>query len=135
MVDLLLGLEAQLTCARAGVAIGVLCSRLVFRRQRYALVAALALVMVTLFVKGLPLVNRLFNLTATTSDSAKLLAPVGGTLNDRRRDPGRVHGCHAVHRLPQGVKLLQTAWEQPHHAADRSSTADVGVTVGVGRNS
>ncbi|GGU82475.1 hypothetical protein GCM10010211_55590 [Streptomyces albospinus] len=79
-VDLLLGLEAQLTCALVGIAIGVLCSRLVFRRQGYALVAALALVMVTLFVKGMPPVNRLFNLMATTPDSAKLLAPTGGML-------------------------------------------------------
>ncbi|WEB44388.1 ATP-binding cassette domain-containing protein [Streptomyces yunnanensis] len=78
--DLLLGLEAQLTCALVGIAIGVLCSRLVLRRQGYALVAALALVMVTLFVKGMPPVNRLFNLMATTSESAKLLAPAAGML-------------------------------------------------------
>ncbi|MGP3948720.1 hypothetical protein [Streptomyces sp. 7N604] len=79
-VDLLLGLEAQLTCALVGIAIGVLCSRLVFKRQGYALVAALALVMGALFPKGMPPVNRLFNLMATTSDSAKLLAPTGGML-------------------------------------------------------
>lgn len=79
-VDLLLGVEAQLTCAFAGTAIGVLCSRLVFGRQGYALVAALVLVMVMLFVKGLPPVNRLFNMMATSSDSAKLLAPAGGML-------------------------------------------------------
>ncbi|GGX25430.1 hypothetical protein [Streptomyces noursei] len=42
--------------------------------------AALALAMVTLFVKGMPPVNRLFNLMATTSDSAKLLAPAAGML-------------------------------------------------------
>ncbi|MFI9239229.1 hypothetical protein [Streptomyces sp. NPDC053079] len=79
-VDLLLGMEAQLTCALVGIAIGVLCSRLVFRRQGYALVAALALVMGALFAKGMPPVNRLFNLMATTSDSAELLAPAGGML-------------------------------------------------------
>lgn len=79
-VDLLLGVEAQLTCAFAGIAIGVLCSRLVFRRQGYALIAALGLVMVMLFVKDLPPVNRLFNMMATSSDSAKLLAPAGGML-------------------------------------------------------
>lgn len=79
-VDLLLGVEAQLTCAFAGIAIGVLCSRMVFRRQGYALVAALALVMMMLFVKGLPPINRLFNMMATSSDSAKLLAPAGGMM-------------------------------------------------------
>jgi hypothetical protein len=78
--DLLLGLEAQLTCALVGIAIGVLCSRLVFRRQGYALVAALALVMGALFVKGMPPVNRMFTLMAATSDASKLLGPTGGML-------------------------------------------------------
>ncbi|MFF0386589.1 hypothetical protein [Streptomyces sp. NPDC004286] len=72
---LLLGLEAQLTCALVGIAIGVLCSRLVFKRQGYALVAALALVMGALFTKGLPPVNRLFTLMSTTPDAAELLVP------------------------------------------------------------
>lgn len=75
--DLLLGLEAQLTCALVGIAIGVLCSRLVFKRQGYALVAALALVMGALFAKGMPPVNRLFTLMATTPEAAELLAPTG----------------------------------------------------------
>jgi hypothetical protein len=75
--DLLLGIEAQLTCALVGIAIGVLCSRLVFKRQGYALVAALALVMGSLFIKGMPPVNRLFTLMSTTPDAAKLLAPAG----------------------------------------------------------
>jgi len=75
--DLLLGLEAQLTCALVGIAIGVLCSRLVFKRQGYALIAALALVMGALFAKGMPPVNRLFTLMATTPDAAELLAPTG----------------------------------------------------------
>ncbi|MGW4028758.1 hypothetical protein ACWEFL_05440 [Streptomyces sp. NPDC004838] len=78
--DLLLGLEAQLTCALVGIAIGVLCSRLVFKRQGYALVAALVLVMSALFVKGMPPVNRLFTLMATTSDATKLLGPTSGML-------------------------------------------------------
>ncbi|MEU6482653.1 hypothetical protein [Streptomyces sp. NPDC046887] len=78
--DLLLGVEAQLTCALVGVAIGVLCSRPVFKRQGYALVAALALVMAALFAKGMPPVNRLFTLMATESDAAELLASAGGML-------------------------------------------------------
>ncbi|MEU8589533.1 hypothetical protein AB0C59_21415 [Streptomyces sp. NPDC048664] len=75
--DLLLGVEAQLTCALVGIAIGVLCSRLVFKRQGHALVVALALEMAALFTKGMPPVNRLFVLMATTPDAAKLLAPAG----------------------------------------------------------
>ncbi|EFE78229.1 hypothetical protein SSIG_05829 [Streptomyces filamentosus NRRL 11379] len=78
--DLLLGLEAQLTCALVGIAIGVLCSKLVFKRQGYALVAALALVMGSLFAKGMPPVNRLFTLMATTPDATELLAPTGAML-------------------------------------------------------
>ncbi|CAL9603161.1 hypothetical protein SUDANB120_05483 [Streptomyces sp. enrichment culture] len=75
--DLLLGIEAQLACALTGTAIGVLCSRQVFTRQGHAVVAALALLMGALFPKGLPPVNRLFTLMATTSDAAPLLAPAG----------------------------------------------------------
>ncbi|MEU8779490.1 hypothetical protein [Streptomyces sp. NPDC048606] len=78
--DLLLGLGAQLTCALVGIAIGVLCSKPVFKRQGYALVAALALVLGALFVKGMPPVNFLFTLMATTPDAAKLLAPTGAML-------------------------------------------------------
>ncbi|OLZ63267.1 hypothetical protein AV521_39485 [Streptomyces sp. IMTB 2501] len=78
--DLLLGVEAQLTCAFVGVAIGVLCSRLVFGRQGYAVVCAVALVMAALFAKGMPPVNRLFTLMSTTPDATKLLAPTGGML-------------------------------------------------------
>ncbi|MEU8530035.1 MULTISPECIES: hypothetical protein [Streptomyces] len=71
--DLALGAVAQLTGALTGCAIGVLCARPVFRRQGYALVAALALVMTALFVPGLPPVNRLLRLMATSSDSAALI--------------------------------------------------------------
>ncbi|QGV77233.1 hypothetical protein [Streptomyces ficellus] len=75
--DLLLGVEAQLTCALTGIAIGVLCSRPVFGRRGHALVAALTLVTAALFAKGAPPVNRLFTLMATTPDAAELLAPAG----------------------------------------------------------
>ncbi|MFD6878412.1 MULTISPECIES: hypothetical protein [unclassified Streptomyces] len=79
-VDFLLGMEAQLTCALAGIAIGVLCSRLVFRRQGYALAAALALVMVAVFTKNLPPVNQLFQLMSASSNSGDILAPAGRML-------------------------------------------------------
>ncbi|MGW3206694.1 hypothetical protein [Streptomyces sp. NPDC001135] len=78
--DLLLGVEAQLTCAFVGIAIGVLCSRPVFGRQGYAVLSAVALLMAALFVKGMPPVNRLFTLMSTTPHAAKLLAPTAGML-------------------------------------------------------
>ncbi|MFE9390780.1 hypothetical protein [Streptomyces sp. NPDC006784] len=77
---LVLGVEAQLTCALVGTAIGVLCSRAVFARQGYALVSAVALVMLALLPKGMPPVNRLFTLMSTTPDPTGLLAPAGGML-------------------------------------------------------
>ncbi|MFI6638384.1 hypothetical protein [Streptomyces sp. NPDC050504] len=77
---LLLGVEAQLTTALTGIAIGLPCSRLLFGRQGYALVAALALVMAGLFVKGLPPVNRLLRLMATQDDPARLVGPAAGML-------------------------------------------------------
>jgi hypothetical protein len=78
--DLALGIEAELTGACAGIAIGLLCSRLVISRQGYALIAALAIVLVALLVRGLPPVNALLRLTANTATSADLLGPAGGLL-------------------------------------------------------
>ncbi|MER5541320.1 hypothetical protein ACWD4N_07030 [Streptomyces sp. NPDC002586] len=80
MGDLLLGVEAQFTTALVGIGIGVLCSRLVFRRQGYAVVSAVALVMAALFAKGMSPVNRLFTLMSTTSQATKLLVPAGAML-------------------------------------------------------
>ncbi|MFI9718755.1 hypothetical protein ACIHFE_03735 [Streptomyces sp. NPDC052396] len=73
--DLLLGVAAQLTGACTGIAIGLPCSRLLFRRQGYALLTAVTLVMGTLFTRGLPPVNRLLELMATSNDATRLLAP------------------------------------------------------------
>jgi hypothetical protein len=78
--DLALGVEAQLTGACAGIAIGLLCSRLVIRRQGYALIVAFALVMVALWVRGLPPVNALLRLTTNATKSADLVGPAGGLL-------------------------------------------------------
>ncbi|MEV5507089.1 hypothetical protein [Streptomyces orinoci] len=77
---LLLGVEAQLTGACTGIAIGLPCSRLLFRRQGHALLTAVALLMGTLFTQGLPPLNRLLRLMATTDDPARLLAPGGAML-------------------------------------------------------
>ncbi|MEU6237575.1 hypothetical protein [Kitasatospora sp. NPDC047058] len=77
---LLVGVEAQLTCALTGIAVGLLCSRLVFRRQGYALLLALVLLSVLMVAKGLPPVNPLLSRLATTSRAADLLTPAGGLL-------------------------------------------------------
>lgn len=78
--DLALGVESGLTGAFAGIAIGLLCSRLVIRRQVYALIAALGLVMAALLVRGLPPVNVLLRLLANATNSADLLGTAGGLL-------------------------------------------------------
>jgi hypothetical protein len=79
-VDLLLGAVAQLACALTGTAIGLLCSRSVFRRPGYGLVAALTLVLTALFTPGLPPVNHLFRRMADSADSAALLPAACGML-------------------------------------------------------
>jgi len=58
----------------------LLCSRLVIRRQGYALIAALGLVMAALLVRGLPPVNVLLRLLANATNSADLLGTAGGLL-------------------------------------------------------
>lgn len=79
-LDLLVGVEAQLTCASVGIAIGLLCSRLVVRRQGVALVAALGLVIVALLVPGMVPINVLVHLMGEASTSATLVAPISGLL-------------------------------------------------------
>jgi hypothetical protein len=76
VLALLVGAEAQLTCAAVGIAIGLICSRLVMRRQGYALIVALSLVMIALFVPGLAPVNAMFKLMSTITEPTELLMPV-----------------------------------------------------------
>ncbi|WP_333742881.1 hypothetical protein [Streptomyces ardesiacus] len=80
LADLALGTAAQLTCAFTGMAIGLVCSRLVFRRQGYALVLALALLLAVLLGKGVSPVNILLTHLQNASDSADALAPTGALL-------------------------------------------------------
>ncbi|MFB7620580.1 hypothetical protein [Kitasatospora sp. NPDC056181] len=80
VADLLLGTEAQLTCAFTGIAVGLVCSRLVFRRQGHALLLALVLLLALLVAKGLSPVNTLLSRLATTPRSADLLVSTGGLL-------------------------------------------------------
>lgn len=71
--DLLLGALAQLVCALTGVAVGLVCSRPVFRRQGYGLVLALALLLTATLAKGLPPVNLLFTDLLAGKESVDLL--------------------------------------------------------------
>ncbi|WP_411079298.1 hypothetical protein [Streptomyces sp. cmx-18-6] len=80
VADLVLGVEAQLTCAFAGMAIGLVCSRLVFRRQGHALVLALVLLLAVLLGKGLSPVNIMLTDLHGTSDSVEALMPTGVSL-------------------------------------------------------
>ncbi|MGA5037192.1 hypothetical protein ACPCA8_09050 [Streptomyces capoamus] len=80
LADLALGTVAQLTSACTGMAIGVICSRLVFRRQGYALVLALVLLLAMLLGKGVSPVNIMLTHLQNASDSADTLAPTGALL-------------------------------------------------------
>ncbi|MET7519782.1 hypothetical protein ABZS88_41695 [Streptomyces sp. NPDC005480] len=77
LADLALGTEAQLTCAFTGIAIGLVCSRLVFRRQGYALVLALVLLLAVLLGKGVSPVNIMLTHLQNASDSTDALVPTG----------------------------------------------------------
>ncbi|HEY7591667.1 MAG TPA: hypothetical protein VH969_00825 [Actinophytocola sp.] len=75
-VDLIVGAAALLTGACFGIAIGMPTSRLVFRRQGYALLATLVLIMTFLLVRGLPPVNTLVMLlTEERTEPADMLLP------------------------------------------------------------
>lgn len=79
-VALLLGVEAQLTAACTGVAVGLLCSRLVIGRPGYSLVVALALVLVLLLARGVPPVNTLVRLLSEERAPEAMVAPATGYL-------------------------------------------------------
>lgn len=78
--DLVLGTEAQLTCACTGVAVGLLCSRLVCRRQGYALVLALVLLLAALLGKNVSPVNAMLNHLQQAPRSADALVSTGVSL-------------------------------------------------------
>ncbi|MDY0815417.1 hypothetical protein [Kitasatospora purpeofusca] len=75
--DLLLGAEAQLTCACTGAAVGLLAARPVVRRPGHGLLLALALLLVLTLGKGLPPVNLLLTRLSGHHRSAEL---VGSTV-------------------------------------------------------
>jgi hypothetical protein len=74
--DLLIGTEAQLTCAFVGIAVGLLTSRLVIGRPGYSLVVALGLVLTLLLVKWIPPVHPLLSLLDGNRRAGDLLGPV-----------------------------------------------------------
>jgi hypothetical protein len=80
LADLVLGIAAQLICAFTGMAIGLVCSRLVFRRQGYALILALVLLAAVLLGKGVSPVNIMLTHLQSASDSADALAPTAALL-------------------------------------------------------
>lgn len=80
VMDLLVGLMAELTCAAVGIAVGLICSRLVVRRQGYALVAALAFVLAFLLTPGLVPVNAVLQSTGRDVAASELAVPIGGFL-------------------------------------------------------
>jgi hypothetical protein len=73
LADLALGTEAQLISAFTGMAVGLVCSRLVFRRQGYALVVALVLLLAVMLGKGVSPVNVMLTDLQHTSNSADVL--------------------------------------------------------------
>ncbi|MEJ3750122.1 hypothetical protein WEI85_43545 [Actinomycetes bacterium KLBMP 9797] len=85
------GALAQLICGAAGIAVGLLCSRLVVRRTGYAVVTGLGLVGVAVVVPGLP--------------------PVGPTVSLLSRDlpPERMFGSLAALGAVAIVLLVASA--------------------------
>ncbi|GLW90236.1 hypothetical protein [Actinokineospora globicatena] len=77
--DLPAGALAHLLCASLGLAVGLLCSRLVIRRQGYALLTALALVTAALLTTGSP-PNTLFKGMANTNKATDVLPTAAALL-------------------------------------------------------
>jgi hypothetical protein len=75
---LALGAAGELTGACTGIAVGLLCSRLVIRRTGWSALAAVAAIMVFLLVPHVPPVHPVFRLLAGDHAPAALLLPVFG---------------------------------------------------------
>jgi hypothetical protein len=73
-----LGSVAELTGACTGIAVGLLCSRIVLRRAGVAVLAALAAIFAFLLVPGLPPVRSVFLLLAGGRPASAVLAPAIG---------------------------------------------------------
>ncbi|HEX5401637.1 MAG TPA: hypothetical protein VFX16_04965 [Pseudonocardiaceae bacterium] len=70
---LVLGALAELTSACTGIALGLLCSRLVVRRTGISILAALAAVLLFVLVPGVPPVHPVFQLLAAARPASAIL--------------------------------------------------------------
>jgi hypothetical protein len=77
-VDLAVGALAQVTCGFAGIAVGLLCSRLVIPKAGYAVFASLGAIGVMTMVRPVPPVGPIMALLASTTAPGRMLAPVAG---------------------------------------------------------
>ncbi|GGM47341.1 hypothetical protein GCM10011608_35140 [Micromonospora sonchi] len=74
------GVLALATCLFTGIAIGVLCSRLVVPRTGYSLLLALVVVIAVPLTPGLPPVNPALRLMSGNRPAGELLYPLSGYL-------------------------------------------------------
>lgn len=77
-VVLVVGLVAELTGACSGIAVGLLCSRLVIRRLGYSVLVALLATFTLLLVPGMPPMNLVFHLMVNVNDAGAVLLPTIG---------------------------------------------------------
>ena len=71
------GVVAQLTGGLSGIAIGLLCSRLVMPRLGYALFTAFGMVLVVLLVPWVPPINPMLRILSSDPETNNLLPPLG----------------------------------------------------------
>lgn len=77
---MLVGAAAQLACACIAIPLGLLCSRLIIRRLGYALVIALAAVMILLMAPWASPFHSLFTLMAHATEPAPVVVPAARAL-------------------------------------------------------
>jgi hypothetical protein len=77
-VDVTVGVLAQVTTTAVGIAVGLLCSRLVVPRPGYSLLLALVVIAAVALTPGLPPVNPTLRLMSSPAGSA----PIGPVLAD-----------------------------------------------------
>lgn len=73
---LAVGLLAELTGSWTGMAVGLLCSRLVIRRAGWSLVTGLLATLVLLLIPGMPPMNRVFRLMVNEDHAGAVLPGV-----------------------------------------------------------
>jgi hypothetical protein len=76
--DLVVGGLAQIACGMAGIAAGLLCSRIVIPKAGYAVFASLGAVGVMLLVRPVPPVSPIMAVLAGSGPAGGMLVPVAG---------------------------------------------------------